>query len=67
MVVLTREIVEAALAPLPPTTAPIGPPYWPRFPKPGVMMISFRDGPHQNMNSDRPASYEMYLKVERIP
>lgn len=64
VVLLTREIIEAALAPLPPGTAPIGPPAWPRFPKPGVMMIPFRDGQH---GLDRPAYYEMYLKVERLP
>ena len=70
MVVLTREIIEAALNPPPSGTAPalIGPPFWPRVPKPGVMMIPFRDGPHSSlMGADRPAYYEMYLKVERIP
>jgi hypothetical protein len=68
MVVLDREIIEAALAPLPRSTALIGPPFWPRFPKPGVLMIPFRDGPHGNMlGAERPAYYEMYLKVERLP
>ncbi len=69
MVVLTREIIEAALAPLPRGTPAIGPPSWPRMPKPGVMMISFRDGEHRNALSvaERPAVYEMYLKVERLP
>jgi hypothetical protein len=69
MVVLDREIIEAALAPLPRGTGLIGPPSWPRMPKPGVMMISFRDGPHRNAAGaeDRPAYYEMYLKVERLP
>jgi hypothetical protein len=68
MVVLTREIIEAALAPLPAGTAAIGPPFWPRFPKPGLMMIPFHDGPQSNMLGPvRPAYYEMYLKVERIP
>jgi hypothetical protein len=69
MVVLTREIIEAALAPLPPGTVAVAPPAWPRFPKPGVMMIPFRDGEHRNALSmvERPASYEMYLKVERLP
>jgi hypothetical protein len=68
MVVLTREIIEAALAPLPPGTMPIGPPAWSRFPKPGVMMIPFQDGGHFGwLGSERPANYEMYLKVERLP
>lgn len=68
MVVLTREIIEAALAPLPAGTGPIGPPFWPRFPKPGLMMIPFHDGFNSNFfGPERPAYYEMYLKVERIP
>ncbi|MGB8693110.1 MAG: hypothetical protein WCD08_06340 [Steroidobacteraceae bacterium] len=69
MVVLTREIIEAALAPLPRGTPAIGPPFWPRVPKPGVMMIMCRDGEHRNALQmvERPASYEMYLKVERLP
>ncbi len=71
MVVLTREIVEAALAPQGPGNMPaaIGPPYWPRFPKPGVMMIPYHDGPYSTMITglQRPAYYEMYLKVERLP
>jgi hypothetical protein len=68
VVVLTREIIEGALAPIPPGTPPIGPPFWPRYPKPGVMMIPFRDGPTRNLFSEeRPANYEMYLKVERMP
>ena len=69
MVVLTREVIEAALAPLPRGTPAIGPPFWPRVPKPGVMMIVCRDGEHRNamQQLERPASYEMYLKVERLP
>jgi hypothetical protein len=68
MVVLTREIIEAALAPLPPGTPLIGLPSWPRMPQPGVMMIPFRDGPHNTaLGQERPAYYEMYLKVERLP
>jgi len=68
MVVLTREIIETALAPTGTVPTPIGLPYWPRMPKPGVMMIPFRDGPHNSLaGMDRPAYYEMYLKVERIP
>ena len=68
MVVLTREIIESALAPLPANTGLIGPPFWPRVPKPGVMMIQFRDGPHGSLlGQERPAYYEMYLKVERLP
>lgn len=71
MVVLTREIIEAALAPQGPGNMPaaIGPPYWPRFPKPGVMMIPFHDGAYPNDFKAlwRPAYYEMYLKVERLP
>jgi hypothetical protein len=69
MVVLTREIIEAALAP--PSTMPalVGPPLWPRLPKPGVMMIPFHDGAYPNDFKSlwRPAYYEMYLKVERLP
>ena len=69
MVVLTREVIEAALVPLPRGTPAIGPPFWPRVPKPGVMMIMCRDGEHRNamQQLERPASYEMYLKVERLP
>jgi hypothetical protein len=69
MIVLTREVIEAALAPLPAGTPLIGPPFWPRAPKPGVMMIVCRDGEHRNalQQLERPASYEMYLKVERLP
>jgi hypothetical protein len=69
LVVLTREVIEKSLAPLPPGTAPIGPPAWPRFPKPGVMMIPCFDGEHRNALTmvERPARYEMYLKVERLP
>jgi hypothetical protein len=69
MVLLSREIIEAALAPLPANAPIIGPPFWPRVPKPGVMMIMCRDGEHRNalQQVERPASYEMYLKVERLP
>jgi hypothetical protein len=69
MIVLTREIIEAALVPLPPGTPLIGPPYWSRVPKAGVMMIMCRDGEHRNalQQLERPASYELYLKVERLP
>jgi hypothetical protein len=69
MVVLTREIIEAALASPPASTPSTVPPSWPRVPKPGVMMIPLRDGDHKNAFSvvERPAIYEMYLKVERLP
>lgn len=69
MVVLTREIIEASLAPLPPGTLPLGLPVaWPRMPKPGVMMIPFIDGEHFFGAAPLPnARYEMYLKVERLP
>jgi hypothetical protein len=69
MVVLTREIIEASLAPLPPGTLPLGLPVaWPRMPKPGVMMIPFIDGEHFFGVVPLPnARYEMYLKVERLP
>jgi len=68
-VVLTREIIEAGLAPLPPGTGLIGPPVgWPRMPRPGVMMITFLDG-QQNVGliPVAPARYELYLTVERLP
>ena len=70
MVVLTREIIEAGLAPLPPGTPPVGPPIaWPRMPKPGVIMIPFVDGSPQYVGLIQvtPARYELYLTVERIP
>ncbi|MFN0181480.1 MAG: hypothetical protein ACKVZ0_21940 [Gemmatimonadales bacterium] len=69
VIVLTREIIEASLAPLPPGTLPFGLPVaWPRMPKPGVMMIPFIDGEHWFGVQRLPdARYEMYLKVERLP
>lgn len=66
MVVLTREIIEAGLAPLPPGTAPVGlPAAWPRMPRPGVLMIPFIDG--AQIAGLGPARYELYLTVERVP
>ena len=66
MVVLTREIIEAGLAPLPPGTTPVGlPTAWPRMPRPGVLMIPFIDGPQ--IGGLGPARYELYLTVERVP
>jgi hypothetical protein len=69
MVVLTREIIEAGLAPLPPGTAPLAlPEAWPRMPKPGVLMIPFVDGfQFVGVLPVRPARYELYLLVERVP
>jgi hypothetical protein len=70
MVVLTREIIEAALTPFGPgnVPVPVAPPYWPRFPKPGVMMIPYHDSVFPNLfGVAPPAYYEMYLKVERVP
>ena len=66
MVVLTREIIEAGLAPLPAGTPPVGlPGAWPRMPRPGVLMIPFIDG--SQIAGLGPARYELYLTVERVP
>ncbi len=69
MVVLTREIIEAGLAPLPPGTPLVGLPIaWPRVPKPGVIMVPFVDGTHYvGVVAITPARYELYLSVERLP
>jgi hypothetical protein len=69
MVVLTREMIEAGLAPLPAGTVPLGlPEAWPRMPRPGVLMIPFVDGLHLvGVLPVRPARYELYLTVERVP
>ncbi len=78
-VVLTREIIEAALAqpakgfimspvPLSPwslATVPVP------APKPGVLVLHFRDDrmPLQGvmLSTERPAIYEMFIQVERMP
>jgi len=66
MVVLTREIIEAGLAPLPAGTPPVAlPAAWPRMPRPGVLMIPFIDG--SQIGGLGPARYELYLTVERVP
>jgi hypothetical protein len=69
MVVLTREIIEAGLAPLPPNTPLLGlPAAWPRMPKPGVIMVPLQDGAFTvGLIPVAPARYELYLTVERIP
>lgn len=65
-VVLTREIIEAALGmpPLPvvhPTQNVVIP-----IPKPGIMVINFEDRTTSNP-FDRKAFYSMILQVERVP
>jgi hypothetical protein len=84
VIVLTREIIEAALArpALGPIASPVannpgggllGTPAIARIgviaPKPGVMVLQFED---RNVSGtlafpERPAIYQMYLQVERIP
>jgi hypothetical protein len=84
VIVLTREIIEAALArpalgpiPSPVANAPSGglqgTPAIARVgviaPKPGVMVLQFED---RNVSGtlafpERPAIYQMYIQVERVP
>lgn len=70
-VVLTREIIEAALAK---PAAGMFPSPWLKVPgvlapKPGVIMIEFNDGilPGFLGFPERPAMYQMFIQVERIP
>lgn len=69
MVVLTRESIEAGLAPLPAGTTPVALPIaWPRMPRPGVIMVPLIDGKHYiGVVAVTPARYELYVTVERIP
>ena len=77
-VVLSREIIEAALAkPAPlqfPSAVPVSPIMSARLPvinnRPGVMMLHFADSKLPQWNGlfpERPAVYQMFLQVERIP
>ena len=85
VIVLTREIIEAALAR--PALGPIPSPVANGFPgqglmstpaiarvgtiapKPGVMMLQFEDRNVSGMLAfpERPAIYQMYIQVERVP
>jgi hypothetical protein len=73
VVVLTREIIEAALAQPPigmiPSPLPVAPGVL--APKPGVLSVLFRDGvPVGGVIGNviqRPAIYQMFIQVERLP
>lgn len=65
-VVLTREIVEAALAAPPLGLVMPMAPMQIRVPKPGIMVINFEDQ-GSFFSTDRKAFYSMILQVERLP
>ncbi|MBA2626506.1 MAG: hypothetical protein H0U85_00685 [Gemmatimonadales bacterium] len=83
-IVLTREIIEAALAQ--PARGMIAAPAGANFagmatgpaspmasigmiaPKPGILMVHMQDGPMAGvLTPDRPAIYELFIQVERVP
>jgi hypothetical protein len=73
VIVLTREIIEAALAQpsigVFPSPLPLAP--GPLAPKPGVLSVVFRDGVQigglLGNVIQRPAIYQMFIQVERLP
>jgi hypothetical protein len=71
VVVLTREIIEAALAAPPPGILPSPFTNVPGVlaPKPGILMVEFYDGelPSFVLGAPRPAKYQMFIQVERVP
>jgi hypothetical protein len=73
VVVLTREIIEAALAqpPIGMMPSPLSVAPGVLAPKPGVLSVLFRDGVQtggliENV-IQRPAIYQMFIQVERLP
>lgn len=70
-IVLTREIIESALSgpALGVVPSPMGNVTGVVAPRPGLIYLQFQDGP--NLSStfppERPAIYQMYIQVERMP
>lgn len=69
IVVLTREIIELALAQPAPRSVTVIPGYGQGVEKPGIILIPFVDGVFSDSFgiTNRPAIYYMMLQVERVP